>query len=234
MGAIIKREMSSYFSSPIGYIYLAVFYLFAGFFFYMTTLQAGSTDLRGVFINLFSVLMFLIPILTMRLISEDKRQKTDQALLTAPLTLGGLVFGKFIAAFIIFAMGVAVTLVFAVVVSFFAQPDWAVVLSNMLGLLLLGGALISIGLFISSLTENQVIAAIGSFAALMFLSFIDSIAAAIPISFLSTIVKGFSFYEPYNTLTMGKIGLSPILFFISVALLFNYLTIRVFERRRWS
>lgn len=170
MGAIIKREMSSYFSSPIGYIYLAVFYLFAGFFFYMTTLQAGSTDLRGVFINLFSVLMFLIPILTMRLISEDKRQKTDQALLTAPLTLGGLVFGKFIAAFIIFAMGVAVTLVFAVVVSFFAQPDWAVVLSNMLGLLLLGGALISIGLFISSLTENQVIAAIGSFAALMFLS----------------------------------------------------------------
>ena len=138
MLAIFRREVSTYFTSPIGYIFLAVYYFFSGYYFYGYNLYMGTTDMSMVFQALFSVLMFIVPILTMRLLSEDKRQKTDQALLTAPVRLSSIVVGKFLAAFLIFAIGVAMTLVYAVVMSAFAQPDWIMVLGNVLGLLLLG------------------------------------------------------------------------------------------------
>ena len=105
MTAIIKRELRAYFTSPIGYIFLGVFYLFAGYFFMTGPLYSSSTDLSTIFSSLFSVFMFIVPILTMRLMSEDRRSKTDQALLTAPLSLTGLVMGKFLAAFIMLFIG---------------------------------------------------------------------------------------------------------------------------------
>ena len=127
---------------------------------------ANSTDVTPVFSSLFLILLILIPLLTMRLLSEEKKQKTDQLLLTSPVSLSGLVYGKFLAAFCIYAMGIAVTLVYSVILAGFASPQWMVVAGNILGALLLGFAMISIGLFISSLTENQMIAAVGSFAAM--------------------------------------------------------------------
>ena len=90
MLAILRREFSAYFRSPIGYIYLAVFYIFSGFFFFTNNLYSGYSSITGVYSSLFSIIMFLIPILTMRLMSEDKKQKTDQALLTAPISLFSL------------------------------------------------------------------------------------------------------------------------------------------------
>ena len=98
MLAIFRREVSTYFTSPIGYIFLAVYYFFSGYYFYGYNLYMGTTDMSMVFQALFSVLMFIVPILTMRLLSEDKRQKTDQALLTAPVRLSSIVVGKFLAA----------------------------------------------------------------------------------------------------------------------------------------
>lgn len=234
MNAVFRRELGSYFTSPIGYIFLAVFYIFSGYFLFGTTLQSSTTDMSGVFGSLFTILIFLIPILTMRLISEDNRQKTDQALLTAPLSLTGLVLGKFLAAFMIFCMGVAITLVYAVVLSVFGSVVWAVIWGNIVGLLLLGAAFIAIGLFISSITENQVIAAVGSFFVLMVLMLVDMIASAIPISFLSKAVAALSFYTKYSEFTVGMFNFSSVLFFISFAVVFVFLTIRMLERRRWA
>ncbi|MCI8599969.1 MAG: ABC transporter permease subunit [Oscillospiraceae bacterium] len=235
MLAILKRELSSYFTSPIGYVFLAVFYFFSGMFFY-SVLYSNSTDISYVFSGMFTVLLFVVPLLTMRLMSEEKKQKTDQLLLTSPVSLTGLVLGKFLAAVCMYAIALAVTVVYSLILAGFASPEWMVVIGNIFGSLLLGAALIAIGLFISSMTENQMIAAVGSFAVMMFILMMDSFVSIIPssLSFISKILTGLSFMTRYNELVTGILNIGTILFFISVAVVFNFLTVRVLEKRRWG
>lgn len=230
----MRRELSSYFNSPIGYIFLAVFYVFSGFYFFAACLMSNSTDISPVFQSMFTIVLFLIPILTMRLLSEDKKYRTDQALLTAPISLTGLVLGKFLAAVAVFLMSLAITLIYALTVAGFAPPNWAMIFGNFMALLLLGMAFISIGLFISSMTENQVVAAIGGFAAALFLIMIDSLGSIITNPVISSIVTGISFFGRYNDFTAGKFDLSNVVFFLSVCAIFIFLTVRVLEKRRWS
>lgn len=234
MTAILRRELGAYFSSPIGYVFLAAIYIFAGFFFFSTALLYNSPDLRMTFSSLFMVVMVLIPLLTMRLLSEDKKYKTDQLLLTAPLSLVSLVCGKVLAAFVVYLFGIAVTLLFAFVTALFVTPEWAVILGHFVGLALLGLAMITIGAFISATTENQVVAAVGAFVASLFLMLIDTLAPLIPIGWLSSFVASLSFLSHYNSFTLGVLKLSDILFFLSVCVVFLFLTVRVFEKRRWS
>lgn len=233
MFAVLKRELSAYFSSPIGYIYLAVFYVFSGYFFF-GVLYSNTTSLSNVFNGMFTIIMLLIPILTMRLMSEDLKNKTDQALLTAPISLLSLVLGKFLSALIVYCLGVAITLVYAIVIATFAPPDWTVVFGNVLGMLLLGAALIAIGMFISALTENQVIAAVGGFAVGFSLILVNSLASLISTEWLKKFVSGFSFMERYDEFTNGILDISNIFFFISICAVFVFFTVRVFEKRRWS
>ena len=149
MSAIFKREFKTFFTSPIGYFVLAVLFGFSGFYFFASNMYAGSADLSGVFGGLFTIVLLLVlPVLTMRLLSDDKRQRTDQALLTAPVSLTGIALGKFLAALLLFAIGISITLVFAVIIAFQVTPDWLVIVGNYVGLLLLGGMVIAIGLFI--------------------------------------------------------------------------------------
>ncbi len=233
MFAILKREMQNYFTSPIGYIFLAVFYFFAGMFF-SSVLYSNTTDITYVFSSLFTVLIFIIPLLTMRSMSEDKKQKTDQLLLTSPLNLTGLVVGKFLAAFLMYCIALAVTVVYALILATFAAPEWTVVVGNIFGALILGAALISIGVFISSLTENQLIAAVGSFAVMMFIMMIDGFASLIPVDFISNIILSLSFMSRYEDFVAGILNISNVLFFVSIAVVFIFLTVRVLEKRRWS
>ena len=233
MFAILKREMQNYFTSPIGYIFLAVFYFFAGMFF-SSVLYSNTTDITYVFSSLFTVLIFIIPLLTMRSMSEDKKQKTDQLLLTSPLNLTGLVIGKFLAAFLMYCIALAVTVVYALILATFAAPEWTVVVGNIFGALILGAALISIGVFISSLTENQLIAAVGSFAVMMFIMMIVGFASLIPVDFISNIILSLSFMSRYEDFVAGILNISNVLFFVSIAVVFIFLTVRVLEKRRWS
>lgn len=139
MTAVFLRELSSYFISPVGYVYLAAFYLLAGYQF-TVTLLGGSADLTSEFTFLYTVVLLLTPILTMRLMSEDRKQKTDQILFSAPVTLTGIVAGKYFAAVAVYLMGVAVTLLHAAVLTPFADVSWAIVIGNVVGLALLGMA----------------------------------------------------------------------------------------------
>lgn len=166
--------------------------------------------------------------------SEDKRLKTDQALLTAPVSLNGIVWGKFLAAFALFGIGIAITILYFLILSSMATPQWNIFLGNLLGIILLGGSLISIGMFISSLTESQMIAAIGGFAAMFFVFMIDSIASIMPVAWLGAIFEQLSFLTRYNDFTSGILDFSNILFFLSVVVVFNFLTVRILERKRWS
>ena len=234
MKAILGRELSSYFTSPIGFIYLGAVYFMSGLFFLNGTLAANSADIRPVFSSLLSVIMFLTPILTMRLMAEDKRRHTDQVLLTAPVNLWEIAAGKFLAAAVVYIAGISVTLIYAVTLSFFALINWAIIFGNYIALLLLGLAFISIGLFISSLTENQAIAAIGSFAVMLAILFLDILPAMIPNRLLAVIITEISFIGRFTPITSGILSVSNLFFFISVCFIFLFLTTRVLEKRRWS
>ena len=234
MFAIFKRELKAYFTSPLGYVFLAIFYAFSGLFFYIFSLSVGSTDISSVFLMMFIVLLVFVPLLTMRLLSEDKKQKTDQLILTAPVSLLSIVMGKFLAAYAIFAIGVAVMPVYGFVMSTFATVSWLPIWGNTVGLLLLGGIFVSIGLFISSLTENQMIAAIGGFFINLMILLMNTLKSALPNGFLQDVLSSISVYSRYSEITNGIFSLSSLIFFVSVIFIFLFLTVRVLEKRRWA
>ena len=232
MAAIYKREMHSYLTSAVGYVFLAVFFAISGYYFFATSLVSNSTDLSYVFSNLFSIAIFLVPLLTMKLFSEERKQRTEQLLFTAPV-VPGVVLGKFLH-LTMYLLGMSVTLVYFLVMCAFRVPDVAVFAGNFLGLLLLGAALCAIGIFISALTESQVIAAVGSLAIGMFLLFANSFTPVVSNQLLNKVMDAISFYDHYLSFTRGLIHLSDLTFFISVTVLFLFLTVRHLERRRIS
>ncbi len=234
MAAIIRREFRAYFQSPIGYICLAVFWAVSGYSFMMSSLYTGTTDLRATFSMMGTVSMFVIPILTMRLFSEDKRQKTEQALLTAPITLWEMVLGKFISALLVYIINISIAFVFAVVLSAFAPVEWPVVIGMFFGTALMGGAMIAIGMFISSLTENQIVAAVASFAAMLIIGIIKYIPDMINSPVAQTIASALSFDSRFYTFRIGTIQLDSMIFFLSVQFLFCLFTVRVYEKRRFA
>lgn len=234
MGAIFRREVQSYFISPIGYIFLAAFYAFSAFFFATSSLAQGSTKMNTMFSQLMIILVVLIPILTMRTMSEDKKSKTDQCLLTAPVSLGGIVAGKFLAALLVYTCAVAITVVYVVILSAYAEMDWLVIIGNIVGLELFGASFIAVGIFCSSLTENQVVAAVISFISILALNMLSLIGNLVPWNWLEDVCTKLSFYERYSGFTYGLFDLSNVLFFISAIVVFLFLTVRVLEKRRWS
>lgn len=234
MSAIIKRELSSYFNSAIGYIVLAVFYFFSGLFFYMYCLLSNTTSMSYVFLSMLMIVMLVIPIITMKSFSEERKQKTDQALLTAPISLTEMVLGKFFGAFLLYCICNAIYVLYAIILSFYAAPDWAVFLTTMLGMLLMGGALIAIDMFISALTESQVIAAVVSIGIGLLIYMLDSLSNVFNVDWLTNLFHNISFDAHFTNFINGIINLTSVVFFLSVIAIFLFLCVRVFEKRRWS
>jgi ABC-2 type transport system permease protein len=190
--------------------------------------------MRQLFTDLFPVVLFLVPILTMRLFSEDKRLKIEQQLLTAPVTRKGIVLGKYFAALGVFFSAILSTLLDAFIMSIYGLPDWPVIIGNFAGLFLLGMTLISICMFFSSLTESQVISAVCGFVVSLFLMLIDSLSTTVSGEFFQGLFKDISFNSRYTPFTMGIFDLSNIVFFLSVTALFIIFTVAVLDRRRWN
>ncbi len=234
MTAILKRELSAYFKSPIGYVFIAVSFLFSGAFFWLFALSVGSTDVSFVFLGMFYVYMIFVPVLTMRLMADENKLKTDQLLLTAPLGLMRLVTGKFLSAYIVFLIGDLVMLTYGIVLSFVATVNWVLLFGNFVALALMGAVFVASGLFVSSLTESQMVAAIGSIALNVALALINVIASVIPVKLISDILKTLSVFDRYNEFTTGIFSLNGVIFFLSMAFIFLFLTVRVLERRRWA
>ncbi|MCL2696835.1 MAG: ABC transporter permease [Oscillospiraceae bacterium] len=234
MLAIFKRELTAYFTSPIGYVFVAACILTSGIVFYLFSLGQGSTDLTAVFQFMYFVLMIFVPVLTMRLMSEEKRQKADQLLLTAPVSLIGLVTGKFLSAYAVFLLGVIILPIYGIVLSFFVSISWMTLWGNFAGLLLLGGVYAALGLFVSSLTENQMIAAVGSMFLNLVIFLMNALASVIPVQIVSNTLRSISIFDRYIDFTLGMFIVANILFFITVMAIFLFLTVRVLERRRWA
>jgi ABC-2 type transport system permease protein len=182
MLAIFRREIRAYLASFLGYIVAGAFLVLAGIFFAFTNLLGGSPNFTGVLSTLSFVFLFVVPIFTMRLLAEDRRQKTDQLLITSPLSITAIVLGKYLAAIVFFLMILAVTVIYPVIMSFYALGGlgWWEILGGYIGFFLMGAAFISVGLFFSSLTENQIVSAIVTLLALLFMWIVDPISQALP------------------------------------------------------
>ncbi len=234
MKAILKRELSSYFNSAIAYVVMAMFFAFSGWFFVGTCFVSNSSSLSPTFSNIFVIIVFITPIISMKTFSEEKRQRTDQALLTSPSSLFDIVMGKFLGAFILYALCCMIFFVYGLVITIFTPADWAVIICTNIGLMLLGGALIAIDVFISALTESQLIAAIVGMAVGLLTYMLSSISSMINIDWVTSVLNSISFTAYYSNFTYGMLDLSGIVFFLSVIALFIFFTIRVFEKKRWS
>lgn len=235
MIAIWKRELSNYFVTLIGYIYLAVFYIFSGMFFYFNCLATQYADVGSLFLGMFSVIMYLLPVLTMRLFSEDKKWGTDQLLYTSPASTRSIVFGKFLAAFTVYLFAVLMLLVYCLIFNIYSvtSQDWGLITACFTGILLLGAAMISIGAFLSAITENQIIAAILTFVLSLFLNMTSTIATFMPFTWLQNAFNYISFSVRYNTFTYGMVDLPSVVFFLSLCFLFLYYCVRTIEHRRF-
>ena len=233
MNAIFKRELRAYFNAPLGFVLIAVAYFFTNYYFFTYNLYGNTTDFTTLYSMLFSVVLFLVPVLTMRLLSEEKRAKTDQLLLTAPVSRAGIVLGKYFAAVVVYLLAISGTLVDAVITAFVAPVDWPSVIGNFLGIALLGLALIAVCLFLSSLTESQVIAAVMGFAVSLFLVLVDAISYVVTGQFWQTLFSYLSFNARDQPFTLGVVDLPSAMFFLSVSALFLVFSIVTLERRRW-
>ena len=235
MGAIFRRELKAYFTSPIAYIFIAVFYIYTSTFFASYNLYYGTTDMSTSFTSAFTIIMILLPLLTMRLFTEEKRQKTDQCLLTAPVNLFSIVMGKFFAAVCVFLCAMAIYVLYVItLVALAGSVAWATVIGNFVALLLLGASFISIGIFVSAMTENQVVAAIVSFIIIMLFYMIDIFAGNVQVEWLRNVMSSLGFYTRYYEFSTGIFSIPSLVFFLSAIFIFNFLTVRALEKRRWS
>lgn len=233
MTAIFKREFRAYFSNPIGFIVIAAFYFFLGLYFSLIY-SNGSPEVSAVITAMSTIAIFALPILTMRIMSEDRRQKVDQVLLTAPVKLTGIVMGKFLAAFAVFAIGFAPTVIFEIIVAAYVTVNIMSYLYALLGILLLGAALISIGMFISSLTESSVISAILTLVINILVLYMSSFASMIKYSWLASVVERAAFITAFENFGTNIFSVSDVVYFLSITAIFLFLCVRSLEKRRWA
>lgn len=234
MAALLKRELGSYFRSPIGYTIIAIFYFFANIFFNMYCLRYNSGNMSSVFQNTFLIVLFIIPIITMKTFSEDKKLGTDKLLLTSPVSTGRIVFGKYLSAMIIYVICLLIFVVHGLIIEYFSTAQWSVILCTVLGLALMGSAIISIGLFISSLTESQVIACVGTLGVGFFLYIMDVLANLANNAVVSYVVGVFTFIQRFSNFTLGIFNPADVLYFLSVTCLFLWFTMKSFGKNSRS
>ena len=180
MFAIFKRELRAYFQTPIGYLFMGLFLLLTGVFYTFDNLLSGRSQYTGFLSSVLMIYLFAIPLLTMRLFSEEKRQKTDQLLLTCPVSITGIVVGKFLAALAVYLGTILVTVAYAVVIAVYGDLQASETFGSYLGFLFLGACYISVGIFVSAGTENQLTAGLVCFFTLFFIWLIDPVSQMIP------------------------------------------------------
>ena len=239
MLAIYRREMGAFFTSGIAYVFVTVFWLVSGIFFYNGVIAEGTTNTSAMFGSMFYIVLFLIPVLTMKLLSEEKKNKTDQGLLTAPISLWDIVLGKYFAALTLYIIAESIVFVYAFILNYLGKVAWTPLLGNYFAMLFLGAAFIAVGLFISSLTENQMASAVVSLVVLFVIYLSEMLVSSFENGntfkkVIFKIVSSLAFYSRYVEFTRGVFSLTSVLFFVSAAFLFNFFTVKVLEKRRWS
>jgi ABC-2 type transport system permease protein len=235
MLAIFKREMRSYFTGIIGYAFLVIYLVAAGVLFSYTTLFAMSANVTTYFTLMLIFAAVILPILTMKSFSEERKTKTEQLILTAPVSIPGMVVGKFLASYAMFAGATLFTSLYFLLLTPYAPLKVWTLVGNIVALLLVGMVFIAIGLFVSSLTENQLTAAIGSMAIILVLLGLGIVSSLLPTNYwLRFVFDSLSIFTRFSNFTNGIFDLASVVYYLSVGGIFLYLTVRVYDRRRYN
>ena len=249
--AIAQREVSAYFSSPIAYVVIGLYALMFGFFFYslvsffdrqsmqMMGMGAGAPPvnineqlIRPVFLNAMVIFLFVLPMITMRTYSEEKRSGTIELLLTSPLTDLEIILGKFIGAMLLYGAMLSVTLIHMAILFIYGEPEWKPIATGYLGLLLMGGCFLSLGLFISSLTKNQIVAAMATFAVFLMLWVINWISQFVGPT-TQAVLAHLSITEHFDDFAKGIIDTKHVIYYLSFMAFGLFLTMKSVDSERW-
>ncbi|MDR3120744.1 MAG: ABC transporter permease [Clostridiales bacterium] len=233
MSAIFKKEIKSYFYSPMAYILIGIFTVLTSIFFYPYLAYYKLGDFSVMLDTISFFLIFIIPVFTMRLLTEDRKNGAEALLLTSPTSLPSVVLGKYLAALFVFFVMVAVSWVYPVIQVAFGGRISAQLVGGYLGYFLLGASFIAFGLFASSLTENQIIAAVISVAGLLVIQIAESLSSMLG-GIPGQVLEWLSLLSRYRDFSSGIFGIAPIVYFLSFIALFLFLTVRVIDKRRWS
>jgi len=234
MKAIFRREFRSYFTGGTGWVYCAVFALVMNLLYSIICLENYMSDFTSLFSLMLIAMILLIPVMTMRIWSEEKKQKTDQLLLTAPVTTMQIVLGKFLAAMCVFLISVALTLVYPILSAACGKLELGITVGNYVAVILAGAAYIAISQFMSSLTESQIISALLSILTLSSFFFLNMIFSFTNVDFVAKIASFLSIITRYASFTKGIFSVSDAVYFVSLAALFLFFTAQVVEKRRWN
>ncbi len=234
MKAIFKKEFKGYFLSPIGYIFVGVFMVLCAMFFLGTAITYQVADISGMFANINAVYLFLVSILTMRLFSEERNKKTDQLLLTAPVSVTEIVLGKYLAALAVLGVTLLLSLVFPGILCLFGEPALGEIIGSYVGVVLLWGTLISIGVLISATTESQMISAVFTFGVLLLVYYMDAFAGNIRNPMVVTVLQWLSLFKRYKEFQNGILNIANIIYYLSFIFVVLFLTVRTIEKRRYS
>jgi ABC-2 type transport system permease protein len=249
--SIAKREIQAYFTSPIAYVVIAVFLLLTGFFFYSLVWWFNSQAMQmaqnpayfqqininqmvftPLFHNISIILLLMLPLLTMRLFAEEKKIGTEELLFTSPVSVNQIIFGKFLASLAVLAVMLLLSGLLSIFTFAYGNPQIAPLLNGYLGLFLMGAAFIAVGLFFSSLTENQIVAAILTFGALL-LFWVMGWAANAAGGIWQDVLNYLSFFQHFDDMTRGILDTSDVVYYLSFAFFGLFLTHAVIQSRRW-
>ncbi|MCI8411519.1 MAG: ABC transporter permease subunit [Clostridia bacterium] len=223
MWAVVKKEFKSYFLSPVGYVFIGLFLIMFSIFFYTDVFNYSSTNFEYIFYSGATILTFIIPILTMRSIAEERKTGTEQLLLTSPLSITKVVLGKFIAATLIVVITEICTLMYFGILSFFGTPHITTALITLLGFLLLAMSYISFGILASSITENQIIAGVITIGFFILTWFLPQ---------FSSIFTNFSLINMFTKFPSGQIDIADTVTFLAFTVMCILLTIIIMQRRK--
>jgi ABC-2 type transport system permease protein len=233
MIAIWKREIQSYFSTPVGYVFMGVFLALSGVVFYIQNISALSSDVLYLLSQNTFLWLLLSPVLTMRLMAEERHQKTDQLLLTSPISLWGIVAGKYFAAAAVLFATVFLTLGYVLVISIFGKVYLGELIVGYLGFILQGCSFLALDLYISGCARSQVTAAIAAFGINLALWLLDLLATAVTLPVITPVLHFLSLYDRYQPFLLGQLSFASILYYASFSAVFLFMTVRMLDARRW-
>jgi len=229
-----RRELASYFLSPLAYVIMTAFLIFSGYFFY-TTLRymADASVIREILGLLGFISMIISTMITMRLLAEEKRSGTLETLMTAPVTETEVVVAKYISALIFFLALIAPTIAYVILLDIWGNPDYGTIISGYVGLVCMTGVFLSIGLWVSSLTSNQIVAVIITFVILLIGWVVGYAGDFFTQEYIKNIFKFVGFMNHFDSFGKGLIDTRDIIYCLSMIVFFLFLTVRTLESRRW-
>ncbi len=233
MKAIFKRELMAYFTSPIGYVFIGVFAFISGIYFNQYIIVEGNGDVSVPMYSSLLILVLLVPVLTMRLIAEERGSRTDQLLLSAPVSIWGIILGKLFAAMCVFLLAMVTSFPYVVIVAIHGVPVWGDIIASYLGFFLLGLSFVSIGLFFSSVTESQIIALVVTLGVLLAV-FLMGILPTTGVSLLDKAIELLAVTERFKSFVDGVFKPENLVYYLSLSAMFVFFTVRSVEKRRWN